>query len=118
MGLEYKIEKTERKLLDKVVCDRCFAAVEKISEGGWNMWGEPYSVFHEPSFATFFLLRIHWGYGSRKDGETHQAVLCEDCYDTTFRDVRIAKTNDWRFEGANIDEFEIDANKPSDGQGS
>lgn len=27
------------------------------------------------------LLMASWGYGSKKDGETHRANLCEGCYD-------------------------------------
>lgn len=89
MGLEFKTMPIERNLLDRVVCDRCGAEVVKESEGGWNEFGEPHSMFHEPAFREFFLLRHTWGYSSRKDGETHEAVLCENCYDAVFKDVKI-----------------------------
>ncbi len=26
-------------------------------------------------------IQVNWGYFSKKDGEVHQFVLCEDCYD-------------------------------------
>jgi hypothetical protein len=99
MGLTYKIENVERKLLDKITCDRCAKNIEKISEGGWNQFGEPHSMFHEPGFAQFFLLKQQWGYGSKKDGQIHEAVLCEPCYDEVFKGVNLAVTNDWRFDG-------------------
>jgi hypothetical protein len=92
MGLTYKIVNSERKELDKVTCDRCGVEIEKIVEGGWNPMGEPYSIYHEPSFANHFLLKQGWGYGSQKDGDIHTAVLCEPCYDIVFKDVNIQVT--------------------------
>lgn len=93
MGLEFKVEKIERKILDRVICDRCGKEIEKVTEGGWNQFGEPMSKFHEPSFNDFFLLEHSWGYSSRKDTQTHQAVVCEDCYDEIFKDVKITVTH-------------------------
>jgi hypothetical protein len=95
MGLEYKIEKIEQKILDRVVCDRCKKEVERISDGGWNQFGEPYSVFHPPSFKDFFLLETSWGYFSSKDGDKHEAVLCEPCYDEVFKGVDIKIENNF-----------------------
>jgi hypothetical protein len=92
MGLQFKNVQLESKLLDRVMCDRCLQDIEKESEGGWNQFGEPQSVFHPPAFREFFLLRQTWGYSSRKDGEAHEAVLCEGCYDAVFKDVRIKVT--------------------------
>ena len=93
MGLTFKIVSSERKVLDQVSCDRCNKQIEKISDGGWNQCGEPYSVFHEPGFGSFFHLKHNWGYNSRKDLETHDAVLCEDCYDVVFHDTKITVTH-------------------------
>ena len=92
MGLSFKIVQSERKLLNEVACDRCGKAVQKQYEGGWNPYGEPYSEFHEPTFDSFFLLEHSWGASSKKDGQKHEAVLCEDCYDLVFKDVRIKVT--------------------------
>lgn len=92
MGLEYKIINTERKELDKVTCDKCGKEVRKESEGQWNPFGEPHSVYHEPSFDCFFMLDHSWGYSSKKDGQNHKAVLCEPCYDEVFAGVKIAVT--------------------------
>ena len=115
MGLTYKIENVERKLLDKVTCDRCGEEIPKISDGGWNPFGEPYSMYHEPSFHDFFFLHTSWGYGSRKDGEIHEAVLCETCYDEVFKDVRIKRESDlWREE----DGLTIDTSSNGNPQGS
>ena len=93
MGLEYKIIPSERKELDKVICDRCSIELKKDTEGQWNQYGEPFSKYHEPHFDCFFLLEHSWGYTSKKDGETHRAVLCESCYDEIFKDVKIQVTN-------------------------
>lgn len=89
MSLEFKTIPIEHELLDRVKCDRCGKDVKKESEGGWNQWGEPHSMFHPPAFRDFFLLKHTWGYSSRKDGERHEAVICEDCYDVIFKDVKV-----------------------------
>lgn len=93
MGLQFRVEKIDRKILDKVVCDRCGKEIKKETEGGWNQFGESMAVFHEPSFEDFFLLEQSWGYFSRKDTQTHQAVICEDCYDVIFKDTNIHITS-------------------------
>jgi|SRR5208337_460798 len=103
MGLKFKIENVERKLLDQVVCDRCDKEIEKVSEGGWNPFGEPHSVYHEPAFKDFFLLRTSWGYYSGKDGETHEAVICEPCYDEIFKSVKLRIISDSPFSGEEYD---------------
>jgi hypothetical protein len=90
VGLEYKVENVERKLLDKVVCDRCDKEIKKVSDGQWNPFGPPHSLYHEPSFEPYFLLQKNWGYHSRKDNQVHEAVVCEGCYDEIFKDVKIA----------------------------
>lgn len=84
MGLQYKIIKADIKELDRVVCNRCGKDIPKLHEGGWNQFGEPFSVRHEPSFEDFFQLRHTWGYSSSKDGRRDLAVLCEACYDLVF----------------------------------
>lgn len=93
MGLEFKIVTAEKKELDKVVCDRCSIEIKKEGQGHWNEFGEPHSVYHEPSFDDFFMLNHSWGYSSKKDGEQHQAVLCEPCYDEVFKSVKIHVTH-------------------------
>jgi hypothetical protein len=93
MGLEFKIVNIEKKELDRVTCDKCRKEVKKTGDGGWNPFGEPYSVYHEPSFEDFFLLEKSWGYSSGKDTETHRAVLCEACYDEIFSGVALQITN-------------------------
>jgi hypothetical protein len=105
MGLEYKIEKVDRKLLDKATCDRCGKDIKKVLEGQWNQWGEPYSQFHEPYFEEFFLLKTGWGYHSHKDNQIHEAVICEDCYDIIFKDVKIKITH--QFDATGIGEVEV-----------
>jgi len=97
MGLTYKIESIEQKILDKVECDRCGVEIEKVSESGWNPYGEPFTFFHPPHFKEYFLVRKAWGYFSPKDGQRHEAVLCEKCYDEVFEGVKI-KIDDY-FEG-------------------
>lgn len=29
----------------------------------------------------FLYIKKDWGYFSKKDGETHEIIFCEDCYD-------------------------------------
>jgi hypothetical protein len=89
MGITFKIVASERKLVDKIECDHCGKEIKKHSEGNWNPYGEPYSKFHKPLFDDYFLLQHSWGYSSRKDLETHEAVICEDCYDVIFKNVKI-----------------------------
>jgi hypothetical protein len=31
-------------------------------------------------------LSVHWGYGSTRDGEVHEAHLCESCWETITKD--------------------------------
>jgi hypothetical protein len=89
MGFQFKIEAVERKILDKVFCDSCGKEVKKISDGGWNKFGEPMTMYHEPGFEDYFCLNCSWGYFSKKDGETHTAVICEACYDVIFKNVNM-----------------------------
>ena len=84
MGLNYRIGKVERKILDSVTCNRCGKDIPKVSDGGWNQLGELFSVYQQPSFECFFELKQWWGYSSSKDGEEHRAALCRACYDQVF----------------------------------
>jgi ribosomal-protein-alanine N-acetyltransferase len=93
MGLEYKIIQSERKVLDRVICNCCGKEIRKESEAHWNECGEPFANFFEPCFEDFFLLEKRWGYSSSQDGQTHRAVLCEDCYKKIFKDVKIEVTH-------------------------
>lgn len=36
-----------------------------------------------------FSITYGWGYFSRKDGETHNLDLCEDCYDELIKSFNI-----------------------------
>lgn len=87
MGFEYKIIQTERKILDRVTCDRCSIEIKKTSDAHWNEYGEPFTNFFEPHFAEFIVTEHSFGYNSSKDGETHKTVLCEPCYDAVFREI-------------------------------
>lgn len=62
-----KIFKLEPKeVIDKIYCDVC----------GECCTDENYGT----ESAT---LSAQWGYSSKKDGETYQIDLCEDCFDNT-----------------------------------
>lgn len=65
----YKNDKTT-----KIVCNKC----------GRELSGEP-ELLREGVCS----VRVEWGYFSRKDGETHQFHLCEDCYDALVKSFRI-----------------------------
>lgn len=48
-----------------ILCDKC----GKSCRDGCDMNFE------------YALIEVNWGYGSRKDGESHVAQVCETCYD-------------------------------------
>jgi len=50
--------------LDKIYCDMC----NKLCTD--EMYGSEYAT-----------LEAMWGYSSKKDGETQEFELCEDCFD-------------------------------------
>lgn len=60
-----KWEKREVEVVADVTCDLCGKTCR-----------DSLGVNYE--FAT---LTATWGYASRKDCETHEAHICEDCYD-------------------------------------
>jgi hypothetical protein len=90
MGLNFKIQNTERQVLDSVICDRCGEAVKKVNEGGWQPTDETHGRWTEPHFEEYVVIEQHWGYYSNKDGQRHRIVICEPCYDTLFSDIGIS----------------------------
>jgi hypothetical protein len=36
----------------------------------------------------FSSLMAHWGYGSTRDGEVHEAHLCETCWEEIVKDFK------------------------------
>lgn len=50
---------------EDILCDKCRKSCR--DSNGMN---------HE--YAEF---KVHWGYGSKKDGERHEGQVCETCYD-------------------------------------
>lgn len=75
-----KIFETELKaqeVLKDVVCDHC---------------GK--SCTDHPDFGPeFMLLKSSWGYNSRKDLETWEAHLCEECVDNYLSFIEFNKTS-------------------------
>lgn len=61
----------------KIECSRCrkYLCTEM----------EPQVDKKEEIVEDFIKIEKTWGYFSKKDGETHQIWLCEDCYDTMRR---------------------------------
>lgn len=37
----------------------------------------------------YIFVKKNWGYFSRKDGQTHQICICEDCYDKWIKSFKI-----------------------------
>lgn len=37
----------------------------------------------------YIFVKKSWGYFSKKDGQTHQFCLCEDCYDKWIKSFKI-----------------------------
>ena len=92
MGHEYEIIQSERKSLVRVTCDKCGHSFKQVTDAQWNHFGPPYSLYHEPGFEDHFYVKNFWGYGTKKDGETHECVLCEPCYDSVFEGIAVKIT--------------------------
>jgi len=53
-------------MMKKIICNSCGKEI-KMENG----------IVQED----YLSIRKEWGYFSRKDGEIHQLILCENCYD-------------------------------------
>ena len=38
----------------------------------------------------FLCIRKDWGYFSKKDGQHHEIIMCEECYDKWIKTLNIA----------------------------
>lgn len=72
-----------KKELVEIVCNKCSKKI--IIENGIAMNG-------------VMNISYGWGYFSRKDGETHNFDLCEECYDSFINEFQIPVTIEERNE--------------------
>jgi len=98
---------------DKVICDCCDKELEKLNDESFNSYGN----FFPAWFREYFVLKTTWGYNSYKDMDTHEAVICESCYDRLFKDVKIRITGPYVQKPPNyVGPWVYDeANSPEDG---
>lgn len=47
-----------------------------------NMCGKEILMENDLPKEDYVYIRKDWGYFSQKDGETHEIILCEKCYDS------------------------------------
>lgn len=84
MGLKFEMVPSLRKELVSASCDRCKKALG-VRPGEWNPYGEAYSLYHEAVIVEpHYVSSQVWGYGSSKDGQMDNFVLCEPCYDSVL----------------------------------
>ena len=77
-------------ILVTVICDKCGRRLTNSSPSR----DEGVEVAASPERANeYFHLKTTWGYSSRRNGEIHEADVCEDCYDEIFKGVRIQLRN-------------------------
>ena len=73
MIIKEKIQ-IETSVTKDIICNRC---------------GETTNGELCPANFQYASLKAEWGYGSRKDWETHTAHICEKCYDTITSEFKI-----------------------------
>lgn len=61
-----KITKGNGENMKKVVCNQC---------------GRSFEYCNEVLKSDLLCIRKDWGYFSKKDGQHHEILICEDCYD-------------------------------------
>lgn len=59
-----KIQK-EVEVIEDYICNKCGKSTKEQSCGNYECAN----------------LTAYWGYGSKRDGQEHEAHLCEKCYD-------------------------------------
>lgn len=75
------------RVVSDVICDRCDKSCKREDQSKDSV---EYSAnnAHYKAF-DYAEMKSHWGYWSRKDLESHEIVLCEDCYDETLKVMNI-----------------------------
>lgn len=61
-------------MTDKLICNFC---------------GQVVKADNQTAKQDYVHIKKEWGYFSRKDGQTHQLVICEACYDKLITQVAL-----------------------------
>lgn len=77
------------KEIVEATCDICGADCMKTSFIGLND-GDRDDVDNIKEFEGM-ILNANWGYYSNKDGEVWEAVICEDCVEKEFNNIKFLK---------------------------
>jgi hypothetical protein len=67
-------QQREIEVITDVVCDRCGQSCVN-----WDVWPTSESGEDAATIAEYATFEVHWGYGSRHDGDHWLAQLCEAC---------------------------------------
>ncbi|MDR1067344.1 MAG: hypothetical protein LBL35_07955 [Clostridiales bacterium] len=70
----YKKSLVDSDQVESVVCNVCGKEIKKNSFG---------------YFDDFLSVEKKWGYGSPRDGETHDIDICRHCYEKLFEQFKI-----------------------------
>jgi len=69
-----KIEKRKVEVTKDIVCNICGTSCKASPGYGF-------------SYAT---LKAHWGYCSNRDGQVHEAHICNSCFDVMIKKFKIS----------------------------
>ena len=83
---KYKTRQT-RTLVD-ICCDVCGKSCKNEHARDYDDDQE----LHEDGDFEYGTVSATWGYFSRKDGESHSAILCETCFDDVVKHINDLKT--------------------------
>ena len=65
-------KKIHQKVIDDINCDICKKSTK-----------------FDNRILNFATLSAEWGYGSKKDGESHEWHFCEQCYDSITENLAL-----------------------------
>jgi len=68
--LKTKIEKRKVEVTKDILCNKC----RNSCKAGYGF--------------EYAELKVHWGYGSTRDGEVHEAHLCQNCWEDIIKDFK------------------------------
>lgn len=77
-----KYKKAIKKVLKDIICDICGKSCI-----------DPICGLQDVGMAEYATLEALWGYCSKKDGESYNCDLCEDCFDKIKIYIDSIKTN-------------------------
>lgn len=72
------------RVVSDVICDRCNKSCKRKDQDNTDSVEYDANNCHYKVW-DYAEMKSQWGYYSRKDLESHEIVLCEDCYDETLK---------------------------------